>query len=67
MPGRKKRIEKKIESLEERVKEHEGKKAQYNGVSGKEDVVKYWAGEIDEYKRQIYEARAVLGRKKKNK
>lgn len=56
MPGRKKRIEKRIASLEERVKEHEEKKSRHDGVSGKEEVVKYWEGEIGEYKRQIYEA-----------
>jgi hypothetical protein len=67
MPSRKKRIEKKIASLEARVKEHEEKKAQYEGVPGKKEVLEYWSDEIDEYRRQIYEARSILGRKKKNK
>ena len=67
MPGRKKRIEKKIASLEKRVKGHEEKKTRYKGAPGREDVVKYWEGEIEEYQRQIYEARVILGRKKKNK
>jgi len=67
MPGRKKRIEKKIARLEKRVKEHEEKKIRHKGVSGREELVKYWEGEIEEYQRQIYEARVILGRKKKKR
>lgn len=65
MSKRKKRLEKKIASLEERIAEHECKKDEYDG---KEVYVKpYWDSEIEGFKKEKEKAIILMGRKKKNR
>ncbi|MBM3308743.1 MAG: hypothetical protein FJY77_00655 [Candidatus Altiarchaeales archaeon] len=65
MSKRKKRLEKKIASLEERVAEHERKRAEY---TGEEVYIRpYWEGEIQDLIREKEKAIRLMGRKKKSK
>lgn len=65
MPKRKKRLEKKIASLEERISEHECKKTEYAGK--KVYLAPYWNREIEDLIREKEKAIKLIGRKKKNK
>lgn len=65
MSKRKKRLEKKIASLDERIAEHERKKAEY---TGKEVYIRpYWDGEIEVFLKEKDKVIRLVGRKKKSK
>lgn len=65
MSKRKKRLEKKIASLDERIAEHERKKAEY---TGKEVYIRpYWESEIQDLIHEKERALGLLERKKKSR
>ena len=65
MAKRAKRIKKRIEGLKKQIEVHEKKIADHKGVSGKEEVIGYWAKEIAQRKKEIEFGLKVLKKKKK--
>jgi hypothetical protein len=67
MAKRAKRIKKRIESLKKQIDIHEKKIADHKGISGKEEVIGYWAKEIANRQREIDFGLNVLKKKKTGK
>ena len=64
MAKRAKRIKKRVESLKKQVEIHEKKITDHKGMSGKEEVIGYWAREIAQRKKEIEFGLNVLKKKK---